>query len=62
MKNILVTVGTVFLSRYVAEYYTHKGYRVYVLNRNTRPQPKGVTLIEADRRKCLLGRLWYTVP
>lgn len=51
MKNILVTGGTIFVSRYVAEYYTRKGYRVYVLNRNTRPQPKGVTLIEADRHR-----------
>ena len=25
------------------------GYDVYVLNRNTRPQVEGVTLIEADR-------------
>ncbi len=49
-KNILITGGTVFVSRYAAEYYTEKGYHVYVLNRNTRPQPKGVTLIEADRQ------------
>ncbi|MDE6129376.1 MAG: NAD-dependent epimerase/dehydratase family protein, partial [Lachnospiraceae bacterium] len=48
-KNILITGGTVFVSRYAAKYYTEKGYHVYVLNRNTRPQPKGVTLIEADR-------------
>ncbi|MCI8633877.1 MAG: NAD-dependent epimerase/dehydratase family protein [Lachnospiraceae bacterium] len=53
MKKILVTGGTVFVSRYVAEYYVKKGYEVYVLNRNTREQPKGVTLIEADRH--LLG-------
>ena len=49
MKKMLVTGGTVFVSKYFAEYYTKKGYDVYVLNRNTRKQPEGVTLIEADR-------------
>jgi len=49
MRNILVTGGTVFVSRYVAEYFVKKGDSVYVLNRNSRPQSKGVTLIEADR-------------
>ena len=51
MKKILVTGGTVFVSRYIAEYYVTKGYDVYVLNRNTKEQSKGVTLIEADRHK-----------
>ncbi len=45
----LVTGGTVFVSRFVAEYYVKKGYEVYVLNRNTKPQSQGVKLIEADR-------------
>ncbi len=49
MKKILVTGGTVFVSRYIAEYYVAKGYEVYVLNRNSRKQSEGVTLIEADR-------------
>ena len=49
MKKILVTGGTVFVSRYVAEYFEKQGHEVYVLNRNSRPQSKGVTLIEADR-------------
>ena len=56
MKKILVTGGTVFVSRYVAEYYVAKGYEVYVLNRNTRSQSKGVKLIQADRHalgECL---------
>lgn len=48
-KKILVTGGTVFVSRYIAEYYIAKGYDVYVLNRNNRQQSKGVNLIEADR-------------
>lgn len=50
LKKVLVTGGTVFISRYVAEYYVCKNYDVYVLNRNTKEQSKGVTLIEADRK------------
>lgn len=49
MKKILVTGGTVFVSRYIAEYYVARGYEVYVLNRNSRPQSAGVKLIRADR-------------
>ena len=49
MPKILVTGGTVFVSRYIAEYYVNKGWDVYVLNRNSKKQSKGVTLIEADR-------------
>ncbi len=49
MKKLLVTGGTVFVSRYVAEYYVSKGYMVYVLNRNSRPQSDDVHLIETDR-------------
>ena len=55
MGKILVTGGTVFVSRYIAEYYTAKGYDVYVLNRNSKKQSDGVTLIEADRNN--LGEL-----
>lgn len=47
--RILVTGGTVFVSRYTAEYFAKKGHEVYVLNRNTRPQSEGVRLIECDR-------------
>ena len=50
MRKLLVTGGTVFVSRYVAEYYAKKGDEVYVLNRNHHTQPEGTTLIEADRR------------
>ncbi|MBP3414588.1 MAG: NAD-dependent epimerase/dehydratase family protein [Clostridia bacterium] len=49
MKNVLVTGGTVFVSRFTAQYFAARGYNVFVLNRNTRPQPENVTLIEADR-------------
>lgn len=52
MKKILVTGGTVFVSRYIAEHYVAAGYDVYVLNRNHRTQSVGVKLIEADRH-CL---------
>lgn len=48
-RKILVTGGTVFVSRYVASFFAAKGNDVYVLNRNSRPQVPGVTLIEADR-------------
>lgn len=51
MKKVLVTGGTVFVSRYIAEYYVAKGYEVYVLNRNTKEQSKGVNLIQADRHE-----------
>ena len=51
MKKILVTGGTVFVSRYIAEYYVNEGCDVYVINRNTREQSEGVTLIESDRHE-----------
>lgn len=47
--NILVTGGTVFASRFAAEYFVKKGHNVYVLNRGTKPQSEGVTLINCDR-------------
>lgn len=49
MRKILVTGGTTFVSRYAAGYFVSKGDQVYVLNRNTKQQEKGVILIEADR-------------
>lgn len=50
MKNMLITGGTVFVSRFAAEYFADK-YNVFVLNRNTHKQCDGVTLIEGDRHK-----------
>lgn len=47
--KILLTGGTVFASRYTAEYFVRKGNEVYVLNRNSRPQSDGVKLINCDR-------------
>ena len=49
MRKILVTGGTVFVSRYVADYFARKGNDVYVLNHNSKPQLPNVTLIEGDR-------------
>lgn len=53
MKRILITGGTVFVSKYAAVYFAQRDYEVYVLNRNTRPQADGVRLIAGDRH--LLG-------
>ena len=49
--KLLVTGGTVFVSKCVAEYFLHKSNDVYVLNRNTKPQVPNVKLIECDRKK-----------
>lgn len=49
MKKILVTGGTIFVSRLIAEYFVANNYEVYVLNRNTKEQSKGVNLIQTDR-------------
>lgn len=50
MKKILVTGGTVFVSKFIANYFKQDN-EVYVLNRNTKPQLDGVHLIEADRNE-----------
>ena len=47
--KMLITGGTVFVSRFAADYFVKRGHEVWVLNRNTRPQVPGVHLIEADR-------------
>lgn len=49
MKKILITGGTTFVSKYAAQYFKEHNYDVYVLNRNTKPQIEGVTLIEGNR-------------
>lgn len=48
--KILVTGGTVFVSKFIAEYFANHGSEVYVLNRNTKPQLPNVKLIECDRK------------
>lgn len=49
MKRVLVTGGTVFVSKYVAKYFESRNYEVYVLNRGTKQQVENVNLICADR-------------
>lgn len=63
MKRILVTGGTTFVSKYVADYFMNAGYEVYVLNRNTKPQVQGVKLIEADRHNLrgILKDMYFDV-
>lgn len=51
MKKILITGGTTFVSKNAAQYFSEHNYEVYVLNRNTKPQIQGVTLIEGDRHE-----------
>ena len=47
--KILVTGGTTFVSRFTASYFALRGYDVYVLNRGSKEQVNGVTLIKGDR-------------
>lgn len=49
--KVLITGGTVFASRFCAEYFLKKGNEVYVINRGTRPQSAGVKLIKSDRHE-----------
>lgn len=51
MRSILITGGTIFVSKYAAEYFAGRGDAVYVLNRNHHPQPRKTILIEADRHQ-----------
>lgn len=56
MKKILITGGTTFVSKYAAAYFCEHGYEVFALNRNTKKQVSGITLIEGDRHN-LGGKL-----
>lgn len=47
--RILVTGGTVFVSRFTAEYFTARGHDVTVLNRGSREQVPGVRHLYRDR-------------
>ena len=56
MKRILVTGGTVFVSKYVAKYFQSNNYEVYVLNRGSKQQIENINLICANRnnlKDCL---------
>lgn len=63
MKTILVTGGTTFVSKYVAEYFVKQKNEVFVLNRNTKPQVEGVKLIQGDRHSLgnLLKHMYFDV-
>ncbi|MBE6863639.1 MAG: NAD-dependent epimerase/dehydratase family protein [Ruminococcus flavefaciens] len=50
--NILVTGGTVFASRFTAEFFASRGHSVYVLNRGSRPQSEGVIHLKGDRHNA----------
>ena len=47
--NILITGGTVFASRFTAEYFCGKGHNVYVLNRGNNVQSPNVIHIKGNR-------------
>jgi len=49
--KLLITGGTVFVSRFAARYFADRGHEVTVLNRGSRPQERGVRLIQADRHQ-----------
>ena len=48
--RLLITGGTVFVSRFAAEYFAARGHEVTVLNRGSRTQSAGVRHVRADRR------------
>ena len=47
--KILVTGGTVFVSKFIANYFSLQGNEVFVLNRGSKPQLEHVNVIRADR-------------
>lgn len=47
--DLLITGGTVFVSRYVSQFFADRGNNVYVMNRGNMPQLANVTPIIADR-------------
>lgn len=49
MSKILITGGTTFVSKYVAQYYVNMGDEVYVFNRGNHKQIPGTILIKGDR-------------
>lgn len=47
--KILITGGTVFVSKRLAEFFLAEGNEVFVLNRGTHPQVEGAVLVKANR-------------
>ena len=58
MKKILVTGGTVFVSKNVAEYFAEKGYEVYILNRDNHDQPKNtIAAVTAGGKTTIVNEI-----
>ena len=53
--RILITGGTVFVSRFTAEYFASRGHDVTVLNRGSRTQSCGVRHLRCDRHDPALN-------
>lgn len=49
--RLLISGGTIFVSKYLTKYFIEKNHEVYVLNRGTRQQIPGANLIKADRHQ-----------
>ena len=49
--RLLISGGTIFVSKYLTKYFIEKNHEVYVLNRGTRQQVPGANLIKADRHQ-----------
>ena len=49
MKKILIMGGNQFVGKEIAKNFLEKDYTVYVLNRGTRKNSKGVFFLKADR-------------
>ena len=47
-KKIVITGGTGFLGVYLTEYFTAKGYHVYIISRSERPNKPNVTYLKWD--------------
>ena len=50
MSKILITGGTVFVSKFLAEYFIGEGNEVYVFNRGSRQQSEGAHLIKGNKK------------
>lgn len=49
MKKVLLMGGNQFLGKRLCEFLLDKGYKVYILNRGSRPNPKRAELLKCDR-------------
>ncbi len=49
MKKILILGGNQFVGKSIGETLVEAGYKVYLLNRGSRPNPEGTTHLKGDR-------------